>query len=333
MIKVAVTDQEYDKAPAVFGSAAESGFACLRAPTAEAELAEVIRREGATDAIVGVAAYTGPLYEALPAGGVIARFGVGHDGIHKALATARGLLCTNTPGVLDDSVAEHAVTLMLAAARRLLEVAGPANGWSPQVGCEVRGKTLAVIGCGAIGRRVARIAARGFGMRVVGCDIAEMEVSDLIGQFGFSKLTRSFAEAVADADFVSLHIPATPATHHFISAPRLEKLAPGAWLINTARGSLVDEAALYDAIAAGRLGGAALDVFEREPYEPVRADKDLRTLPRVILTPHVGSSTREACERMAARALQNIRLAHEKRFDEMDLLNPEVCRGSNTAGS
>jgi len=328
MIKVAVTEHEYDKAERVFARAEREGFACVRVPAGEAELARAIAGCGATDAVVGVAAYTGALYEALPSGAVIARFGVGHDGIAKSLATSRGLLCTNTPGVLDDSVAEHAVALMLAAARRLLEVTTGANAWSPQVGCEVKGKTLAVIGCGGIGRRVARIAANGFSMRVIGCDIADVEVSDLTAQFGFSRLMRSFAEAVADADFVSLHIPATPATHHFIGAQRLAKVPSHAWLINTARGSLVDESALYDAVAAGRLGGAALDVFEHEPYRPVAPDKDLCALGNVILTPHVGSSTREACDRMAGRTLHNIRLAHEKRYDEMDLLNPEVCEGS-----
>lgn len=326
MVKVAVTDHEYDKAADFFARAAQEGIECVRVPADEPALAEAIARCGATDAVVGVASYTGPLYEALPAGGVVARFGVGHDGIHMDRATARGLLCTNTPGVLDDSVAEHAIALMLTAARRLHRLTPAAGPWPTVVGNELKGKTLAVIGCGGIGRRVARIAVGGFSMRVIGCDIADVEVSDLSGQFGFALLTRNFAEAVKDADFVSLHIPATPATHHFINAQRIALLGPHAWLINTARGALVDEAALFDALTTDRLGGAALDVFEREPYEPVQPDKDLRCLENTILTPHVGSSTREACNRMAERVLYNIRLAHEKRFEEMDLLNPQVCR-------
>ena len=332
MIKVAITDHEYDKALAFFPQASREGIECVRVPADEQALAESIAGCGATDAVVGVNAYTGPLYDALPIGGVIARFGVGHDGIDLNRATARGLLCTNTPGVLDDSVAEHTITLMLNAARRLHRIARSSDPWPTVVGTELKGKTLAVVGCGGIGRRVARIAASGFSMRVVGCDIADVEVSDLTDRFGFARLTRNFAEAAEQADFVSLHIPATPATHHFIGAQRLAMLAPHAWLINTARGALVDEATLYDALADGRLGGAALDVFEQEPYEPVQPGKDLRRLDNAILTPHVGSSTREACDRMTERVLYNIRLAHENRFEEMDLLNPQACRGPQSTG-
>jgi len=101
-------------------------------------------------------------------------------------------------------------------------------------------------------------------------------------------------------------------------------MLPHAWLINTARGAVVDEVALYDALAEGRIAGAALDVFAQEPYQPARADKDLRTLPNVIMTPHVASATHEACARMAARALQNILLAERGAYEEMDLVNPEV---------
>lgn len=326
MLKILVTELEFRKAEAVFRGATQEGLLCLSAPAEETALASAVRSSGARHVIVGVERYSGPLYDALPAGGVIARFGVGHDGVDKGRATARGLLCTNTPGALDDSVAEHALNLILAAARGTVRVASDlrAGRWAPEVGCELRGKTLAVIGCGAIGRRVAGMASRGFGMNVIGCEIAEVNVVELQRNFGFALIVREFETAVREADFVSLHIPSVPETRHFMNAERLACLPDRAWLINTARGALVDEVALYDALVSGQLAGAALDVFEREPYEPVAPDKDLRALPNVILTPHIGSSTREACERMARRALQNIRLAEAGRFAEMDLLNREV---------
>ena len=122
------------------------------------------------------------------------------------------------------------------------------------------------------------------------------------------------------AEFVSVHLPASPETARFIGRERLAMLAPESWLINTARGAVIDEAALYDALVAGRIAGAALDVFEREPYQPVDAGRDLRRLPNVILTPHVGSHTRAANRAMAARALRNIVLAEAGRFEEMDLV-------------
>jgi lactate dehydrogenase-like 2-hydroxyacid dehydrogenase len=162
---VLVTELEYRKAEASFVSA--PGLVCVRAPDDEGELAAAIRESHASSVVVGPRPYSGPLYEALPAGGVIARFGVGHDGIDKTKATAAGLICTNTPGVLNQSVAEHTMLLIGAAARRLIVVAR--HAWEPAIGEELQGKTLAIIGCGGIGQSVARIASLGYGMRVVGC--------------------------------------------------------------------------------------------------------------------------------------------------------------------
>ncbi len=326
MVKIAVTELEFRKAAAVFQGAAAEGLACVSVPADEQKLADAIRSTGARHAIIGVERYAGPLYEGLTTGGVIARFGVGHDGVDKPLATSKGLLCTNTPGALDDSVAEHAINLLLAAARHTVTAGADlrAGRWSPQVGFELQGKTLAVIGCGAIGRRVARVAARGLGMKVIGCEVMAVNVVQLQSEFGFATVVKHFADAVHDADFVSLHIPSVPETRHFLNGARLAQLPSRCWVVNTARGALVDEVALFDALTSGKIAGAALDVFEREPYEPTVAEKDLRTLPNVVLTPHVGSSTREACERMARRALQNIRLAEAGRLAEMDLLNRDV---------
>jgi len=326
MIRIAVTELEFRKAEPLFARAAQDGCECFCAPADEPALAAAIRARGIRHVIIGVEKYSGELYQALNTGGVIARFGVGHDGVDKAQATARGLLCTNTPGALDDSVAEHTVNLLFAAARQTITQAAQlrAGQWLPRMGTELSGKTLAVIGCGPIGRRVAQVAARGLGMKVVGCEVADLDVAWLQREFGFATVVRDFAAAVGGADFVSLHIPSVPQTRHFISHQRLGLLGAGCWLVNTGRGALVDESGLFDALAAGKLAGAALDVFEREPYVPVSPEKDLRTLPNVIMTPHISSSTREACDRMASRALRNIQLAEAGKHTEMDLLNREV---------
>ncbi|HOX56900.1 MAG TPA: NAD(P)-dependent oxidoreductase [Candidatus Paceibacterota bacterium] len=326
MVRVAVTDLEYRKAETLFVRAADEGCDCVRAPAEEGALAEAIRVGKMRHAIIGVERYHGPLYQALSAGGIIARFGVGHDGVDKAQATARGLLCTNTPGALDDSVAEHTINLLFAAARHTVAQAARlrAGDWAPQMGSELKGKTLAVIGCGAIGRRVGQMAARGLGMKVAGCEVADLDVERLCAECGFASVVRDFGEAVDGADFVSLHIPSLPQTRHFLNGERLRRLPARCWVVNTARGAVVDEAALYDALAGGRLAGAALDVFEQEPYEPAAPGKDLRALANVIMTPHISSSTREACDRMASRALRNILLAEAGKHADMDLLNPEV---------
>jgi phosphoglycerate dehydrogenase-like enzyme len=320
--RVLVTQSEYRKAEGSFVSA--SGVECLRAPDAEADLALAIREMHASHVIVGPRAYAGALYDALPAGGVIARFGVGHDGIDKAKATAAGLLCTNTPGVLNQSVAEHTMLLVGAAARPLIAMSTSMarRAWDPGIGAELEGKTLAIIGCGGIGRAVARIASLGYDMQVVGCSRPDAPPPTTLPHFG--SVTNDFATAVHHADFVSLHLSASRDNLHWINRERLASLGERTWLINTARGSLVDEAALFAALVERRLGGAALDVFAQEPYAPVEGAGDLRSLTNVILTPHVGSNTVEANRRMAERALQNIALAERRAFARMDLVNPEV---------
>ena len=323
---VAVTEPEYVKAPQQFEAATGRGLECVCVPCEDAACAEASRAHRACHAILGADAYPEHLYEAIPPGGVLARFGVGYDGVNLALATGRGLLCTNTPGVLDVTVAEHTLGLIAAAARKtpLLNESTKRGEWRPCVGMELAGKRLAVIGCGPIGCRVARTASSGYGMRVAGCKVHACDAKALGREFGFERIVYDFAEAVAGADFVSLHIPSTAATRNYINRERLGLLGAHAWLVNTARGAVVDEAALYDTLREGRIGGAALDVFQREPYAPVVSAKDLRTLDNVIMTPHVGSATAEACARMAARSLENIALAVAGRFEEMDLLNPEV---------
>jgi len=325
---VLVTEPEYRRGEAVFSTATE--VTCVAGPSAEGALAKAIVESGARHVVVGGQLYRDALYSTLTRGGVVARFGVGHDGIDKARATDEGLFCTNTPSVLDQSVAELTFLLISAAARHLTTIAGMMREgeWTPREGVELRGKTLTIIGAGRIGRAVARIAKRGFEMRVIGCrrpGSASVNAGD-----DFDIVTDDLATALREADYVSLLIPAVPENTHFINRERLSLLRPHTWLINTARGVVVDEVALYDALVERRIGGAALDVFDREPYEPVDPARDLRTLSNVILTPHVGSHTPEANRRMAARALQNIVLAEKGAFARMDLLNPEVLRNTTS---
>jgi phosphoglycerate dehydrogenase-like enzyme len=316
MTKVIVTDLEYNKAERIFQNA--DRFECIAAPSDEVGLAKSIWDEQAKYVIVGINKYAKDLYEAVPSGGVIARFGVGHDGIDKIQAKAKGIYCTNTPGVLDDSVAECAIGLILTAARHLATcAANNKNGvWKNRVGVELAGKTLAIIGCGNIGCKVAKIAKYGFGMKVNGFDVVKPKDMSVIGEF-----YPDFAAAVKNADFVSIHIPDIPSTKDFINADKLKMLKTSAVLLNTARGGVLDENAIYDAVKSGMIAGAALDVFKVEPYAPQNQEKDLRTLDNVIMTPHIGSSTVEACERMAKAALKNIELAVHGKINEMNLLN------------
>jgi phosphoglycerate dehydrogenase-like enzyme len=238
------------------------------------------------------------------------------------------LSASNTPGVLHVSVAEITLGLICALARHLAlsDASFRAGEFSAPMGMELRGKTLGLIGFGGIGRQVAVMAHAGFGMTVLALgasppdELARREgrsLDDVLAEHGAARYTDDLESVLRESDIVSLHIPATPETRHLISAERLAQMKPGALLINTARGAVLDEVAVYDALASGHLGGAALDVFEHEPYQPVAPDKDLRTLPNVLLTPHVGSNTREANTRMARAALENVEHFFAGRLEEM----------------
>lgn len=327
--KIAVTELEYKKARNIFDLVKD--FQIIPAPAEEAKLATLIQREKIDHVIIGVDKYLNSLYNVLPKNGVIARFGVGHDGVDKQKASEKGILCTNTPGALDDSIAEHTLNLLLAASRSTINLGRKMQSgiWEPSVGCELKGKKLTVIGLGPIGRRVAQIASYGFQMIVNACEIQDIDDQLMRKEFGIEKVERSFESSVAYADYISFHIPVTYQTKHFINPDRLKSIPQHAWLINTSRGAIVDEKALFIALSANKLKGAALDVFEFEPYKPVDTGMDLRTLNNVIMTPHVGSSTKEACERMAKQCLDNILFAEKGEFDKMNLLNNILLKKVN----
>jgi phosphoglycerate dehydrogenase-like enzyme len=320
-MNVVVTEPEYKKAKSVF-SLANINVKCIPAPEEESLLAEKIISLDATHIIVGAKKYVGPLYDALPKGGLIARFGVGHDGIDKKKIIEHSLYLANTPNVLEHSVAELTIALIMMSARHLVDITQSIkNGqWQPQRGSELKDKTLAIIGCGSIGNRVAQIASFGLQMKVIGNDTRELDIEWMNQTYGFESIGRDFDKAVAGADFVSLHLPLKETTNLFINAQKLRLLSKSSWLINTSRGAIVDESALFKALQSGMIAGAALDVFMNEPYEPVDQNYDLRLLNNVIFTPHIGSSTNEANRRMAERCLRNIEFALKGEYEKMDLV-------------
>lgn len=316
---VLVTEPEYNKGAQAFLAADD--LQCVPVSSEESDLAEAVRRYAARGVIVGVRQYGGPLYEALgqQAPAIVARFGVGYNNIDVALAQRCGIVVTNTPGALDTSVAEHAFWLIGATTRHVcaLHASMQSGEFVPQAGQELRGRTLVVLGMGRIGREVARIAQFGFGMHVIGVDSKSIEefqqrekvrANQLHEVFGLDEYTCDVESAMRRADVLTIHLPAQADTRLFLSAERLAWLPSTALLVNTSRGSIVDEVALYDALSSGRLAAAGLDVFQHEPYEPVDSLKDLRRLPNVVLTPHVGSNTKAANRRMAEICLKNVRM-------------------------
>lgn len=238
---------------------------------------------------------------------VVANYAVGYDNVDVAACARRGVAVTNTPDVLTDATADLAVALLLAAARRLVEGdalvrAGRWTGWQPGqlLGVPVAGATLGLVGMGRIGAAVAR-RARGFGMRV----LYHNRRRDASAEEALGAVYRPLEDLLRESDAVSLHVPLTPATRHLIGARELALMKPTAVLVNTARGPVVDEAALAAALRAGRPFAAGLDVYEREPA----VEADLLTLPNVVLAPHLGSATTRARTDMAllcARAVVDV---------------------------
>jgi D-3-phosphoglycerate dehydrogenase len=226
---------------------------------------------------------------------VISRYGSGVDQVDLAAAHARGIVVTNTPGANRFAVAELAIGLLFTLSRDIVGVAAAArNGtWKRSAGVELTGKTIGVIGLGLIGREVAA-RAHGLGMVVLGYDPYVADPPALIRQVDLPELLR-------ESDFVSLHSAATPATENLIDAARLALMKPGAHLINTARGALVDERALLDALRSGHLAGAAADALRDDPP----TESPLLALENFYYTPHIGGTTRESVERMALMAAQN----------------------------
>ena len=252
----------------------------------------------------------------------ISNVGVGYDNIDVTACTARRIPVTNTAGVLEDTTAELAFALLIAAARRVVEGdryvrEGRWQQWRWDLlwGTDLRHRTLGIYGFGQIGRRMARFA-RAFSMRVLYCSRRQAALS-VEREFQARFVDRE--TLLRESDFLSLHVPLTPETHHLINADDLKLMKPTAFLINTARGKIIDEAALVTALESGQIAGAGLDVFEHEP----QVSQPLLSMPNVVLLPHVGSATSRTRFNMAQMAAQNLLDLLEARRPA-NVVNPQV---------
>lgn len=240
---------------------------------------------------------------------IIGSYGVGFNHIDLDAAKSRGLVVTNTPEVLTDCTADLAMTLMLMVARRAGEGErhlrhGHWTGWRPthMMGTKVTGKVLGLVGFGRIARAMAHKAHHGFGMKIIFND-PYPPPADVINSFG-AESRPTVEDVLREADFVSLHCPGGRETRHLLNAARLGLMKPGAFLVNTARGDVVDQVALVDALRRGVIAGAGLDVYEGEPKVPA----DLVAMENVVLLPHLGSASMETRVAMGLRVLDNLRL-------------------------
>lgn len=238
---------------------------------------------------------------------ILANYGVGYSHICEPAVRNLGITVTNTPDVLSECTADLAMTLLLMVARRAGEGerelrAGSWSGWRPThlVGTKVSGKTLGIIGFGRIGQEMARRAHHGFGMKIMVQNRSAVS-PDVLKQFNATQVD-TVDDLLPHCDFVSLHCPGGAANRHLINGRRMGLMKPGAFLINTARGEVIDEHALIQALMFDTIGGAALDVFDGEP----RISPDLLKCDNLVMLPHLGSATRESREAMGFRVLDNL---------------------------
>ena len=265
------------------------------------------------------------LLPAAPKLQVVANVAVGYDNVDVSACTKRGIAVTNTPGVLDETTADFAWTLMMAVARRLGEAeqfarSGAWKSWDlgQLCGTDVWGKTLGIVGLGRIGQAMARRAA-GFRMKVI--YTARKRAPEEVERSVKAEY-RDLTSLLAEADFVSLHVPLTTETRRMFDGEKLSRMKPTAFLINTARGPIVDEAALVHALESGKIAGAGLDVFENEPVIHPGLKRT-----NVVLAPHLGSASLETRTKMACMAATNA-VAFFRGQRPPNILNPEVLKAS-----
>lgn len=265
-------------------------------------------------------AIDGEVFDAVPSAKIFANYAVGYNNVDVVAAKERGVTITNTPGVLTDTVAEYTIALMCTVTKRIAEGdrftrKGAYKGWAPELllGSDLGGKTLGILGAGRIGTGVAVRAQKGFGMRIIYNDVKPNEFIEKDAEAVYKE---SVEAVLKEADVVSIHVPLLPETKHLINADRLALMKPTAYLINTSRGPVIDEAALVDALKNGTIKGAGLDVFEEEP----KLAKGLAELENVTITPHIASASEETRGKMSEIAAQNV----------IDFLKGEVPQ--NTVG-
>jgi glyoxylate reductase len=269
---------------------------------------------------------TADVIEKLPKLKVIAQYAVGYDNIDIKYATSKGIIVTNTPGVLTETTADLTWALIFAASRRIVEAdqyvrSGKWNvAWSPELllGTDIHGATLGIVGMGRIGRAVAR-RAYGFDMRVLYSSRTAIDNdSDLSDALHMQRVDLPIL--LENSDIVSLHVPLTSQTRHLIGKKELSMMKPSATLVNTSRGPVIDEQALYEALKTKRIAAAGLDVFEEEP---IRLDSPLLQLSNIVLVPHIGSASTQTRSTMAKMCALNLHAAlnNEK---PPNIVNPEV---------
>ena len=315
-----VTHTVLEPAPTLLKEAAEVRFLPRRANHSVDELRQAA--ESATGMLTQLMDGIDDTVLSAPGLKIVSNIAVGYDNIDVAAATKRGVMVTNTPGVLDDTTADFAFTLLMAAARRLGEAdrfvrGGQFKGWAIDMllGHDIFGATLGIVGFGRIGRGVTR-RARGFDMRVLYYD-EQPAPAEVERDLGVTRV--DFETLLEEADFVSLHVPLTPGTLHLISTPQLERMKPTAVLVNSSRGPVVDEAALAAALKAGKVFAAGLDVYEKEPA----VNSELLKLENVVLAPHIASASVKTRSRMCELAARNL-LAGIAGERPPNLVNPEV---------
>jgi phosphoglycerate dehydrogenase-like enzyme len=252
--------------------------------------------------------YNAAVFAACPELLMVSRCGVGTDSVDMRAATEAGVVATNTPGAMTDAVADYTFGLMLAIARRIVEGENlmRSGGWGEYPGVLIAGKTLGLVGFGQIGQGVARRAI-GFGMRILAYDPPMAEAAATLSALSAGGAPPvEFVELddlLAQSDFVSVHAPSLPETHGMFDSARFAQMKPSAYFINTARGALVDEQALVEALEQGTIAGAGIDVYRQEPMP---ADHPLRKAPRCVLTPHNAFNAVEAAEEMSRLSAENV---------------------------
>ncbi len=246
------------------------------------------------------------VYDAVPQAKVFANYAVGYNNIDIQEASRRHIYVTNTPGNFSYVVGEHTVALMLSLVSNVTSGdrfvrAGKYRGWNPMlfIGSEISGKTLGIVGSGSIGTATAKMAHDGFGMKIVYFDVHK---NDMLEEKCGAQKVESLDDLLKISDIVSLHVPLLPSTHHLINAKSFNLMKKTAYLVNTARGAVIDEKALVEALKSGSIAGAALDVFEFEP----KLTRGLTRLQNVITTPHIASATIEARSEMAKIVAENV---------------------------
>lgn len=302
MTKVLVTPRSFAKAdPAPLALLQERGYEVVRNATGgiltEAQLGELLA--DCDGVILGVDPLTADVIKSAPKLRAVSKYGVGVDNIDLDACAARGIKVSRTVGANSDAVADYAFALILALARKVIPIDARCrkSDWSKITTSDVYGKTLGLIGLGAIGRRAAR-RAKGFSMRVLAYDVGWDEAYARAEGIELAEIDT----IMQDCDFISLHLPLLDSTRGIISAERIARMKPTAYLINTARGGLIDEAALLSALRENRIAGAGLDAFAQEPPE----EKEWFTLDNVVLGSHCSASTAGAAEAMGRMAAENL---------------------------